>query len=381
MVNSVIMLSKLKKNSKLSYGEKSSKNTIINAENLTTLKMLNDTDLKESVTCIYIDPPYNNNERYFHYDDDAGHEKWLDSLLLRISELFKLLKDDGSIWISIDDTEVHYLKVGVDKILGRNKFVSSIIWEHRTTRENRVTFSNNHEYILVYAKNPKIFFQKRNLSPLTEEVKSRYKNPDNDPRGPWQSVSVNVQNGHAAKTQYYTIKGPSGKEHNPPNGRCWAYNEARMAKEIEDGNIWFGLSGDGVPRKKKFLTDGKQGLTPETLWLAEEVGTSKSAKKHILKIFKNKPVFDTPKPEELIGKILKIATNDGDLVLDAYLGSGTTAAVAHKMNRIYIGIEEGEHAITLCAERLRQVVDGESGGISKELEWEGGGGFSFLSTT
>jgi adenine-specific DNA-methyltransferase len=375
------MLSKFKKNNKLSYGDESSRNTIINAENLTTLKLLNDTDLKESITCIYIDPPYNNNEKYFHYDDNAGHEAWLKSLLDRISQLFELLKSDGSLWVSIDDTEVHYLKVGIDNLLGRDKFVSSVIWEHRTTRDNRVTFSNNHEYVLVYAKDPKLFFQKRNLSPLTEEVKSRYKNPDNDPRGPWQSVSVNVQDGHAAKTQYYTIKGTSGKEHNPPKGRCWAYNEARMNKEIADGNIWFGLNGDGVPRKKKFLIDGKQGLTPETLWLAEEVGTSKSAKKHILKIFKDEPVFDTPKPEELISKILKIATDEFDLVLDAYLGSGTTAAVAHKMNRSYIGIEEGEHAISHCSERLKQVIDGESGGISKDVNWNGGGGFNFLSPT
>ena len=367
------------KDKKYSFGDQETKNVLIHDENLNTLKQLNETNIKGKVSCIYIDPPYNNNEKYFHYDDTDGHEKWLSSLLKRISLLFELLNDNGSLWISIDDTEVHYLKVAIDQLLGRDKFVTTIIWEHRTTRENRVSFSNNHEYILVYAKDTKKFAAKRNLMPLTDEVKARYKNPDNDPRGPWQSISVNVQNGHAAKSQYYTVTSPSGKRHTPPNGRCWAYNEERMKQEVENGNIWFGVEGNGVPRKKKFLKDGKQGLTPETLWKAEEVGTTKSAKKHILKLFQNKPVFDTPKPEELIAKILSIASNESELVLDAYLGSGTTAAVAHKMGRQYIGIEEGQQAISHCAERLRQVILGESGGISESINWSGGEGFNFIT--
>jgi len=367
-------------NKELSHKPRNAKNAIIQGENHSILSALSKTEVKGNVSCIYIDPPYNNNERYFHYNDNAGHDKWLASLMLRITELFKLLQNDGSIWISIDDTELHYLKVAIDQILGRDKFITTIIWEHRTTRENRVAFSNNHEYILVYAKKPKLFAQKRNLVPLTDEVIARYQNPDDDSRGMWQSVSVNVQNGHAAKTQYYTITGPTGKKHTPPNGRCWASNQEKMNEEIANGNIWFGKDGNGVPRKKKFLKDGKQGLTPETLWSAEEVGTTKSAKKHILKLFKDKPVFDTPKPEQLISKIMKIASNEGELVLDAYLGSGTTAAVAHKMKRNYIGIEEGEHAITHCVDRLKQVVDGESGGISTDVGWKGGGSFKFLTT-
>lgn len=371
---------KFKRIEELSIGCSQTENYIIKGENHTILTELLKTEIKGSVSCVYIDPPYNNNERYFHYVDDFGHDKWIEDLTNRVKLLFDCLAEEGSLWISIDDTEVHYLKVAIDKLLGRDKFITTIIWQHRTTRENRVAFSNNHEYILVYAKNPKAFAMKRNLVPLTDEVKSRYKNPDNDPRGPWQSVSVNVQAGHAAKTQFYTIVAPSGKKHSPPNGRCWAYNEERMLKEIELGNIWFGSDGKGVPRRKKFISEGKQGLTPETLWLADEVGTSKSAKKHILKLFQDKPVFDTPKPEELIAKILSISTNENETVLDAYLGSGTTAAVAHKMNRSYIGIEQGEHAVSHCAERLRQVIDGESGGVSKRVNWSGGGSFEFLSS-
>ncbi|MEL0646827.1 site-specific DNA-methyltransferase [Pseudoalteromonas agarivorans] len=370
---------KLKLIKALSFGTEQTENYILHGDNHIILQELLETEIKGKVSCVYIDPPYNNNERYFHYADDFGHDKWISDLTDRISLLFELLSKDGSLWISIDDTEVHYLKVAIDNLLGRNKFITTIVWQHRTTRENRVAFSNNHEYILVYAKNPSIFSNKRNLVPLTEEVKSRYKNPDNDPRGPWQSISVNVQAGHAAKSQFYTVVAPSGKKHTPPNGRCWAYNEERMLKEIELGNIWFGSDGQGVPRRKKFMYEGKQGLTPETLWLADEVSTTKAAKKQILKLFKDEPVFDTPKPEQLIHKILSIASNEGELILDAYLGSGTTAAVAHKMKRKYIGIEQGEHAVSHCADRLRRVIDGESSGVSKLADWEGGGGFKFLT--
>lgn len=354
---------------------KSSDNMLIQGNNQEVLPFLN---MENKVKCIYIDPPYNNGEKYEHYHDDKEHEEWLKDLKLTLEKLKPLLTDDGSIWISIDDSELHYLKVLTDSIFGRKNFITTIIWQHRTTRDSRKAFSHNHEYILVYAKNPKKFTSSRNLLPPTNELLDRYKNPDNDKRGPWQSVSVNVQAGHAVKSQFYEIKSPSGKIHNPPNGRCWAYNEAKMKNEIALNNIWFGLDGNGVPRKKKFLQDARAGVNAETLWLGKDVGTTKDSKTHILSLFPDQAIFETPKPEELICRILEIATNEGDIVLDAYLGSGTTSAVAHKMNRKYIGIEQGDHITEYVLERMKKVVNAKDlGGITKLIKWQGGGDFCF----
>lgn len=334
-------------------------------------------EFADKVKCIYIDPPYNNGEEYAHYSDVFSHKQWLDNMRSIINRLFRLLTKDGSLWISIDDNEVHYLKVLCDEIMGRSNFVTTIIWQQRTTRENRRAFSNNHEYILVYAKDPATFKKKRNLLCADNSVLARYKNPDNDPRGPWQSVSLNVQAGHAVSSQFYSITAPGGKVFNPPNGRCWIYNETRMKKEIADNNIWFGLDKNSTPRKKKFLCDAKLGLTPETLWLASDVGTTNDAKKQLLALFPTMTVFDTPKPESLIRRILEIASNEGDLILDAFLGSGTTAAVAHKMKRAYIGIDISSESIDYSLSRLKRVIAGEKSGISKDLGWEGGGSFSY----
>jgi len=351
-------------------------NKIIHGDNIEVLDYLRDTH-KGKVKCIYIDPPYNNGEAYTHYNDQFAHDEWLNNISSTLEMLKPFLRKDGSIWISIDDNEAHYLKVAADKVFGRNNFVTTIIWQQRTTRENRKVFSNNHEYILVYCLDQRLFSQSRNLLPLTEEIFKRYKNPDNDPRGVWQSVSANAQAGHAVESQFYEVISPSGKIHHPPNGRCWVYNQERMEREIKENNIWFGCNGTGVPRIKKFLVDAKPGITPETIWLGNEVGTNKQAKKHILNLFPDKPVFDTPKPEQLIKRIIDIATNEGDLVLDAYLGSGSTASVAHKMNREYIGIERGSHVIEYAYRRLQLVINGEQGGISKDVNWCGGGAFDF----
>lgn len=360
------------------FGSTANQNYIIQGDNFNICDVLGE-EYKCEVKCIYIDPPYNNGEEYSHYTDIWTHRNWLYNMEKILRRLFPLLSDDGSIWISIDDTELHYLKVLCDEVFGLKNFVTTIVWQHRTTRENRRVFSNNHEYILLYAKNPFIFKNSRNDLPLNPDVLSRYKNPDNDPRGPWQSVSLNVQAGHAVESQFYTITAPGGAKHDPPNGRCWAYNEKRMLQEIDCGNIWFGTDGNGVPRKKKFLSDLKKGMTPETLWSASQVGTTNDAKKHILSLLPNIPVFDTPKPETLIKQILEISSNEGDLILDAFLGSGTTAAVAHKIGRKYIGIDCSANSFNYAVERLKLVIDGESGGISKSVGWSGGGGFHSLS--
>lgn len=360
------------------FGSATNQNYIIQGDNCDVCDILSQ-EYISTVKCIYIDPPYNNGEEYSHYTDIWTHRNWLYNMEKILRRLFSFLSEEGSIWISIDDTEVHYLKVLCDEIFGLKNFITTIVWQHRTTRENRRVFSNNHEYILVYAKNPSLFKNSRNALPLNPEVLKRYKNPDNDPRGPWQSISLNVQAGHAVKSQFYTITAPGGEKYNPPNGRCWAYNEEKMLHEIDCGNIWFGIDGNGVPRKKKFLSDIKKGMTPETLWSASQVGTTNDAKKHILSLFPNIPVFDTPKPETLIKQILEISSNVGDLVLDAFLGSGTTAAVAHKLGRKYIGIDCSADSINYAVERLKMVIDGESGGISKSVGWSGGGGFHSVS--
>lgn len=340
----------------LSYGLGKTENKIFQGDNIEVL-----TNLIEShrgmVDCIYIDPPYNNDENYIHYNDSDGFDIWLKKMCNILPLLFDLLSDKGSLWISIDDGEVHYLKVAADKIFGRKNFVHTIIWEHRTSRENRKAFSNNHEYILVYAKDPNEFKKTRNLLKADKAFLSRFKNPDNDPRGVWQSISAHVQSGHAVESQYYTIIAPNGKKHNPPMGRCWAYNEKRMLEEISNNNIWFGKDGNGVPRIKKFLSKSKRGLTPETLWRAEEVGTTDQAKKHLKSMFKDQPIFDTPKPVALIKRIIEISTNEDDMVLDAYLGSGTTAIVAQQLNRRYIGIEVGEHLLDIALPRLNKNID------------------------
>jgi adenine-specific DNA-methyltransferase len=334
--------------------------------------------LRGAVRCIYIDPPYNNQERYAHYHDALSHAAWLANLGERLEQLAPLLREDGSLWISIDDREVHYLKVAADAVLGRENFVSTVVWQQRTTRENRKVFSNNHEYLLVYAKDARRFRQARNPLAPSSDLLSRYKNPDGDARGPWQSVSANVQAGHGTASQFYVLVAPNGRRHEPPKGRCWVYSQRRMQQEIHARNVWFGKDGNGVPRLKRFLSESQPGLTPETLWTAAEVGTNDSAKKHLLQLLPDDTVFETPKPEALLHRILHIATHPGDLVLDAYLGSGTTAAVAHKMGRRYVGIEEGRQAVTHCFTRLRHVVEGERGGISEQVGWSGGGGFEFF---
>jgi len=356
------MSAKLKKIAKYSHSSTNGQTRkFIQGENIEVLDALL-SDYSESVKCIYIDPPYNNGETYTHYDDKT-HNQWLNDISIRLELLKKLLREDGSIWISIDDSEVHYLKVTTDKIFGRENFVTTVIWQQRTTRENRKSFSNNHEYILVYAKNKKSFTNTINKLPANDEIIARYKNPDNDKRGPWQSISLNVQAGHAVKSQFYEITAPNGKRHSPPNGRCWAYNKSKVSALIKDGRIWFGKDGNGVPRLKKYLVESSPGMTPETLWLGKDVGTNKEAKKHLLKLFPGKPVFDTPKPERLIKQILEISTNPGDLVLDAYLGSGASTSMAHKLRRQYIGIDRGDHIIDYALERQKLVFKGLDDGI------------------
>ena len=353
-------------------------NMLIHGDNLLALKAL-ESKFAGQVKCIYIDPPYNTGSAFEHYDDNLEHSIWLNLMRPRLETLRNLLADDGSVWISIDDNEMPYLRILCDEIFGRNNFSTTIIWEKRKTRENRRAFSFKHDYIIVYARDKAIFENGRNSVPLTQEVLSRYKNPDNDSRGLWQSVSINAQAGHATPSQFYMITTPSGKQLSPPPGRCWLYTSERLNELIADNRIYFGVDGSHAPRLKKFLSESKDsGLTPETIWYADDVGTNDTSKKEVLALFEDNSIFDTPKPEELIQRIIHIASNPGDLVLDSFLGSGTTAAVAQKMGRRWIGVEMGSHAYTHCKVRLDKVIAGDDpGGITKAQNWQGGGGYRF----
>lgn len=353
-------------------------NRLIFGDNLLALKAL-EQEFAGKIKCVYIDPPYNTGSAFEHYDDGIEHSLWLSLIQNRLEILRNLITRDGSIWISIDDNEAHYLKILCDEVFGRANFVATMIWEKRKSRENRRAFSFNHDYIIVYAKEKSVFEAVRNPLGLNDAVMSRYRNPDNDRRGPWQSVSANAQAGHATASQFYGLKLPSGRVIDPPKGRCWLYTKDRMDEEYRAGNIWFGAEGDNSPRIKKFLKDSsEQGLTPETIWPASEVGTNDDAKKGLIKLLSGATVFDNPKPEQLLERVIHIATSPGDLVLDSFLGSGTTAAVAHKMGRRWIGIELGEHCHTHCIPRLKKVIDGDDpGGITKAVSWKGGGGFRY----
>ena len=362
----------LKENKTHAYGDENTENMIIQGDNLEALKALLPFYAGQ-VKCIYIDPPYNTGSAFEHYDDNLEHTTWLSMMYPRLELLRDLLREDGSIWISIDDDECHYLKVLCDEVFGRNNFIANCIWQKKHTRANDAKwFSDNHDHILCYAKNKSNW--KVNLLPRAEKNEEKYTNPDEDPRGCWASGPCHVKTPNIK--DIYPIKTPMGRIVMPPAGTSWRFSKKKIEELIKDNRIYFGKTGNNVPRYKRFLTDVKNGFVPQTLWFREEVGDNQEAKTEV-KQFNALDVFATPKPERLIERILTLASNPGDLVLDSFLGSGTTAAVAHKMGRRYIGIELGEQAITHCVPRLKAVIDGEQGGISKTLNWKGGGGFRF----
>jgi adenine-specific DNA-methyltransferase len=284
------------------------------------------------------------------------------------------------LWITIDDNECHYLKVLCDEVFGRSNFVASVIWQKLFTVKNSAKyFSDMHEYVLVIAKD--INSWNRNLLPRSSELDDSYANPDNDARGPWTTNAIQARNYYSQGQ--YEITSPSGKVFTPPKGTFWRVSKENFDGLQNDNRVWWGREGTAIPRIKKFLSEAKQGVVPATLWFHGDVGTNAEAKIEIRKIFdgiSDEDIFMTPKPEKLLKRILELATNDGDLVLDSFAGSGTTGAVAHKMGRRWIMIELGEHCHTHIIPRLQKVVDGEDqGGISKAVEWKGGGGFRYYS--
>lgn len=338
-----------------------SQNVYISGDNLDALQHL----VKSyggKVKVIYIDPPYNTGSDGFVYNDkfnftadelakrldvsreraerilsmtrrgSASHAAWLTFMLPRLSFARNLLTDDGVIFISIDDNEQANLKRLCDEVFGEECFVAQFIWEKRKTRENRASISIRHDYVLCYVKDIELLEDSLGLEMMTKAALSRYKNPDNDPKGPWTSVPAIAQAGHGTKSQFYTFVAPNGKSYNLPSGSCWRMTLEKMNEAVAQNKIWFGSDGNGVPRIKKYLSEGKQGLTPESIISSEKGGTNDSAKREIVELFNGKAVFETPKPVELIRHILSMTLGENVTVLDFFGGSSTTAHAVMQKN-------------------------------------------------
>ena len=410
-----------------SYGDPRSENMLIHGDNLIALQALQQ-DFAGRIQCIYIDPPYNTGSAFEHYDDSVEHSIWLCLMRSRLNLLWNLLSPDGSIWISIDDNEEAYLRVLCDELFGRAHFVSNISWQRTySTRNDSKGIVNEVEHILCYSKQPD---WNPNKLPRTAEMDSIYKNPDNDIAA-WASDNPFAPGAATHQGMVYAIQHPfTGEMLYPTKGRCWTFGQEQMLeymlgwcnyelRELNDASkradvcgvpesevrtgvkgivlseppevsrqkalavyhrgqwpkFYFTKGGKGGIRRKTYL-ENVGGKLPTNFWPYTEVGHTDEAKKEILRLFSGTP-FATTKPERLIARILTLASDPGDLVLDSFLGSGTTAAVAHKMGRRWIGIELGEHAYTHCKVRMDKVVDGEQGGVSKTFNWHGGGGYHF----
>jgi len=348
-------------------------NTLIRGDNLLALKALEATHTGQ-VRCIFIDPPYNTGAAFAHYDDGVEHSLWLSMIRDRLEICRTLLTADGTIWVTIDDNEAHYLKILMDEVFGRQNFVTTVIWEKADSPRNSARqFSSDHDYMLVYSKEPE---WKPNKLPRTAESNAIYGNPDNDPRGDWLPGDPYANKPYSKGL--YSIVGPSGRTFSPPPGRFWRISEEKLRALDADGRIWWGPKGEARPSIKKYLTEVGE-LVPRTLWKKEDVGSNRTSKNELRALFPEEAAFDTPKPERLIERVLRISTRPGDIVLDSFAGSGTTGAVAHKMGRRWIMVELGDHCETLIVPRLRKVIDGEdAGGITKSVEWEGGGGYRYF---
>lgn len=352
-------------------------NVLIHGDNLLALKAL-EQEYAGKIKCVFIDPPYNTGSAFEHYDDGVEHSLWLSLMRDRLEIIKALMSEDGSLWITIDDNEAHYLKVLCDEVFGRANFVASIAWQKVFAKKNKALISGSHDHILVVSKNTGSWC--RNLLPREGKALEAFKNPDDDPRGSWQSVSYSVQSEDAEKRKpyRYEIDLPNGKKAVPPTGRHWNGLPARTNELIADNRLWFGRAGDKAPRLKVFLSEVQGGIVPDTWWTHENAGSNQDSKKEMLQLFPDSEPFSTPKPEKLLQRIVTIATNRGDYVLDSFAGSGTTGAVAHKMGRRWIQVELGDHCHTHIVPRLQKVIDGnDSGGITDSVDWKGGGGFRY----
>ena len=348
-------------------------NKLIFGDNLLALKAL-EQEYTGKIKCVFIDPPYNTGSAFTHYDDGLEHSIWLSLMRDRLEIIRNLLAEDGSLWITIDDNEAHYLKVLCDEVFGRGNFVTNVIWQKKFSPQNdEKLITASHDHLLVIAKNKStcIF----NQLPRTEAHDNSFSNPDNDDRGVWSSGDMTSKTKAAGHS--YAVITPAGITHYPPSGRQWAPSLETFNRWLTDNRIWFGKDGKNKPRVKQFLSEIQNGIVPLSIWLRSDVGDNQDGKREV-KAFNNYDIFDTPKPEKLIERVIYLATNSKDLVLDSFAGSGTTGAVAHKMGRRWIMIELGEHCHTHIIPRLQKVIDGtDQGGISKAVNWQGGGGFRY----
>jgi adenine-specific DNA-methyltransferase len=350
-------------------------NRLICGDNLLALKAL-EQEFSGKIKCIFIDPPYNTGSAFTHYADGLEHSLWLTLLRDRLELLRQLISEDGSLWITIDDNEAHYLKVLCDEVFGRRNFVANVVWQKAyTSNQTAKHLSNTHDHILVYAKNTDSF--QIGKLPRTDEQKKTFSNPDNDPRGDWKAENLSAGKFYAAGQ--FPIQGPHGGTFYPPKGRYWRCNEQQYQSWLKDGRITFGQKGRGRPMLKKFLKEMDDGLTANTWWTHEEAGSNKEASIDLKKMFGDRDdVFQNPKPEKLLYRIIELSTSERDIVLDSFAGSGTTGAVAHKMGRRWIMVEVGEHCHTHIIPRLQKIVDGsDESGITKAVAWKGGGGFRY----
>ena len=367
-------------------------NLLIKGNNLLALHSLKARYAGE-VKLIYIDPPYNTGGDGFRYNDRFSHSGWLTFMRSRLEAAREMLTRAGAIFITLDETEAHYCKVLCDEVFGRENFVAHIAWQKRTSPDNRVVLGDGFDNILVFARTvgttkrengtyKTVFEEKANRLPLTEKQLAEYSNPDNDPKGDWVHRDFTAQNKKkngvlGRQDQIYKVVSPSGDEHWPTEGRCWGATEPEYRKLLEDGRIWFGAKGTNAPRKKLYLKEEK-GIQSWTWWPHSEAGTNEQAKKELQSHIGADAASEfTPKPEKLIERILQIGTNKGDIVLDFFVGSGTTAAVAHKMERKWLAIEQMDYIQDVTKRRVHNVINGEQSGVSEDVKWQGGGSFVY----
>lgn len=327
------------------------------------------------IRLVYIDPPFNTQVNFRQYRDTMQRSMWLSMMRDRLMALRPLLADDASVWVHLDDAEVHRARAIMDEVFGETAFVASVVWQKKTTRDSRAAFSSNHDTILVYAPSgPKTWKTSRNL--LVKD-NARLLNKDNDPRGPWADAPFTAPGYRSA--QHYDIVAPSGRVLRPPRGRSWYATEPTYRDLLAEGRIWFPKDGDGSPRLKLFANQ-LRGLVPFTVWGTADTGSNDDAKRHLMALFPEQEVFDTPKPESLLERIIHIATNPGELVVDIFGGSGTTAAVAHKMRRRWIVAERNAQTVLdFLFPRLQRVVHGaDPGGVTDATSWLGGGTFEVV---
>ena len=356
-------------------------NRLIFADNLLALKAL-EQEFTGKIKCIFIDPPYNTGSAFEHYDDGVEHSLWLSLMRDRLELLRRLLADDGSIWVSVDDNEGHYLKVLMDEIFGRSNFINNVVWQKKYSPANdAIWLSDSHDHILVFAKD-KVTWRPNKL-PRTKRADAAYKNPDNDARGPWKAGDYTcAKSSEERPNLYYPLINPNtNQEVWPSRSRVWAYGKEQYEQHVKEGLLWWGKKGaNAVPAFKRFLsTMTDEGTVAQTVWTWEEVGHTQDGRKEQLALVPKDP-FATPKPESLLHRILALASNSGEWVLDSFGGSGTTGAVAHKIGRRWIMVELGEHCHTHIIPRLQKLLDGaDPGGITKPVGWKGGGGFRYYT--